>query len=201
MFYFLVKTISRIIFTLFFRAKIIGADKLPPSGAVILAANHMSNADPPFLGSFLCREVCYMAKIELFRNPVFGAAIRACHSFPVKRGTADRKAIKHALELLADGKCLGLFPEGTRSKTGEMQEAELGVGLFAAKSKAPVVPAAIIGTDKIFSSACRFPKLKLVLGEPMYYEGNPKDKTAMAEFSQAVAAHIAKLKAEHENDD
>lgn len=198
MFYFLVKTVSRLIFQLFFRATVEGEENLPSEGAVILAANHMSNCDPPLLGCLMRREVCYMAKIELFQNPVFGAAIRACHAFPVKRGTADRTAIKHALELLAEGKCLGLFPEGTRSKTGEMQEAEVGIGLFAARSQAPVVPAAIIGTDKVFSPGHRFPQLKVVVGKPMFYEGNRKDKTAMAAFSQAVAAEIGRLKAAHE---
>ena len=198
MFYFLVKAVSRCIFKLFFHATVKGEENLPSEGAVILAANHMSNCDPPLLGCFMRREVCYMAKIELFKNPIFGAAIRACHAFPVKRGTADRTAIKHALELLAEGKCLGLFPEGTRSKNGEMQEAEVGIGLFAAKSQAPVVPTAIIGTDKLFAPGQKFPQLKVVVGKPMYYEGNRKDKGAMAAFSQAVAAEISRIKAENE---
>ena len=198
MFYFLVKVISRIFFVLLFRAEAKGVENIPDTGAVILAANHMSNCDPPFLGSFMPREVCYMAKEELFQNPVFSRAITACHSFPVKRGAADRKAIKHALNLLAEGKCLGLFPEGTRSRTGEIGDAELGVGLFASKSKAPVIPAAIIGTDKVFSSEKFFPKLKVIYGSPMYFEGDRKSKEDLAKFSRSVLDEIGRLKKANE---
>lgn len=198
MFYWLVKTVSQLIFKLLFRAEVIGAENLPSQGAVILAANHMSNFDPPFLGCFMSRPVCYMAKTELFKNPIFGAAIRACHAFPVKRGAADRGAIKAALTALEAGKCLGLFPEGTRSRTGEIKKAEAGLGLIAAMSKAAVVPAAIIGTHKIFSTDEKFPRLKLICGKPMFFEGDRKDKEALAKFSQAVMDEIGKMKQEHE---
>lgn len=108
-------TILRIIFAVFFqilfRAKTYGKEHLPAEGPVILAANHMSNWDPPLLATFLPRPVSYMAKIELFEHPVFGAAIRRCHAFPVKRGAADRGAIKAAINVLKQGRVLGLFPE------------------------------------------------------------------------------------------
>ena len=113
-------TILRIIFAIFFqvlfRAKTYGKEHLPAEGPVILAANHMSNWDPPLLATFLPRPVSYMAKIELFEHPIFGAAIRRCHAFPVKRGAADRGAIKAAINVLKQGRVLGLFPEGTRNR-------------------------------------------------------------------------------------
>ena len=90
MLYSLLQLIFSIFFKLFFRAEIYGRENMPKDGAVILAANHMSNWDPPFVATFLHRPVSYMAKIELFKNPIFGRAITACHAFPVKRGAADR---------------------------------------------------------------------------------------------------------------
>ena len=181
-------------FKIFFRAEIIGRENMPKDGAVILAANHMSNWDPPFVATFLKRPVSYMAKIELFENPIFGAAIRSCHAFPVKRGAADRGAIKAAMQVLKQGRCLGLFPEGTRSRTGKMKKAEAGVGLIASLTDAPVVPAAIIGTDCIFANGGHFPKLKVIYGEPMHFTGDRKDKEQLEAFSQAIMERIAELK-------
>ena len=132
MFYAILRVLFCLYFKLFFRAEIIGRENMPREGAVILAANHMSNWDPPFLACFLFRPVSYMAKVELFKNPIFGAAITKCHAFPVKRGGADKSAIKTAVNVLKEGRCLGLFPEGTRSRDGHLKKAEAGVGLIAA---------------------------------------------------------------------
>ena len=183
-------------FSLFFGAEIKGRENIPQDGAVILAANHLSNWDPPLLACFLARKVSYMAKQELFEIPVFGTAIRYCHAFPVKRGEADRTAIKTAVAVLKDGKCLGLFPEGTRSRTGEMGKAEAGVGLIAAMTGAPLVPAAISGTEQIFGKGGGkfLPKVTVVFGEPMVFTGNRKDKAALEKFSDDVMKKIAELK-------
>ena len=194
MLYAFLKYFFQLLFRFVFRARVIGADNLPAEGPVILAANHMSNWDPPFLGCFLHRHVAYMAKEELFEHPIFGAAIRRCHSFPVKRGTGDRGAIKTAVNILKQGHCLGLFPEGTRSKTGKMHKAEAGVGLIAALTGAPVVPAAIIGTNRIFSSGGYLPRLTLIVGKPMHFAGDRRDKEALAAFSQSIMDEIAKMK-------
>ncbi|MBE6085083.1 MAG: 1-acyl-sn-glycerol-3-phosphate acyltransferase [Selenomonas ruminantium] len=199
MLYSLLQLIFSIFFKLFFRAEIYGRENMPKDGAVILAANHMSNWDPPLVATFLHRPVSYMAKIELFKNPIFGRAITACHAFPVKRGAADRGAIKAAMQVLKEGRCLGLFPEGTRSRTGKLGKAEAGVGLIAAMSKAPIVPAAIIGTDKIFAGGEHFPKLKVIYGEPMKFEGDHKDKEALEAFSQSIMDKIAAMKAEYQD--
>ncbi|MBQ1868725.1 MULTISPECIES: lysophospholipid acyltransferase family protein [Selenomonas] len=194
MLYGLLQIIFGLLFKLVFRAEIIGRENMPKEGAVILAANHMSNWDPPFVATFLSRPVSYMAKIELFKNPIFGRAITSCHAFPVKRGAADRGAIKAAIQVLKQGRCLGLFPEGTRSRTGKMRKAEAGVGLIASMTGAPVVPAAIIGTDKIFANGGYFPKLKVIYGEPMVFSGDHKDKEQLEAFSQAIMDKIAEMK-------
>ncbi len=193
MLYTLLRGTFKLFFSVFFGARIIGPEHMPKGGAVILAANHQSNWDPPLLATFIDRPVSYMAKQELFEIPVFGAAIRACHAFPVKRGAADRGAIKAALQVLKLGKCLGVFPEGTRSRDGKLHKAEAGVALLAAMSKAPVLPAAILGTHQIFSAGKFFPKLRVVYGKPMYFEGKHNDKAALQEFSQKIMDEIAKM--------
>ena len=144
--------ILHVLFPAFFRlfgAKDYGAENMPPEGGVIVAANHMSNWDPPFLASFLQRPVSYMAKQELFEIPIFGTVIRWLFAFPVRRGAADRSAVKAAVKELRAGRCVGIFPEGTRSKDGEVHHFGAGVALLASMSGAPVVPAAIVGTDKM----------------------------------------------------
>lgn len=182
-----------------FRPKIIGSENLPASGGFILSANHVSNWDPPILATFIEREVCYMAKEELFKNPIFAAAIRALHVFPVKRGAADKNAIKNAVKILKSGECLGLFPEGTRSKTGKIGKAESGVSLIASMTKVPIIPAALVNTNKIFSAETKFPRLAIVYGKPIYFNGNAKDKDELANFAQDIMAEVAKLKIVGEN--
>lgn len=189
----------KIFFRVLFRPKIIGAENIPAEGAFILSANHVSNWDPPFMGTFAGRVVSYMAKEELFKNPIFSALIRKLHAFPVKRESADKAAIKTAVKILKGGGCLGLFPEGTRSKTGKLGKAESGVSLIAAMTRAPIVPAAIVNTEKIFSAEVKFPRLALVFGTPIQFSGSTKDKDALANFAQDIMSEIAKLKVIAEN--
>lgn len=193
MLYRFLQFVFRTFFRLFFRARVLGTENMPSQGAVILAANHQSNWDPPFLATFLQRPVSYMAKQELFEVPVFGAAIRACHAFPIRRGAADRAAIKTALQVLKLQKCLGVFPEGTRSRDGQRHKAEAGVALLAAMSKAPVVPAAIMGTNHILGPGGSLPQLTVRYGKPLYFTGAHNDKAALQAFAQQVMAEIEKL--------
>ena len=194
MFYKIFKMLCRLWFGTILRTQVIGLENIPKDGAFILAANHVSNWDPPFLGTFIKREVCYMGKEELFKNPVMAWACRNLHVFPVKRGAADKTAIKTAVKILKDGKCLGIFPEGTRSKTGKLGKAEAGVSLIAAMTKASIIPAAIVNTEKIFSKEKFFPRLAVVYGTPLQFTGSTKDKEALAAFAQSIMQEIAKLK-------
>lgn len=182
------------LFTFVFRTEVKGRENVPKEGPVILAANHLSNWDPPFLATYIMRPVSYMAKEELFESAAFARAIKWCHAFPVKRGAADISAIKAALGVLKSGGCLGLFPEGTRSRSGELGRAEDGVSLIAAKSKAPVVPAAIVGTNEIFSKKQLFPKLKVIYGEPLIFDGRANDREKLSEFSRRIMAEIERMK-------
>ena len=181
--------ILHMLFPAFFRllgAKDYGVENMPTEGGVIVAANHMSNWDPPFLASFLQRPVSYMAKQELFEIPVFGTIIRWLFAFPVRRGAADRSAIKAAVKELRAGRCVGIFPEGTRSKDGEIHHFGSGVALLASMSGAPVVPAVILGTDKM-------KKLRVVYGKPMTFEGKANRET-LEEFSRKLHGEVVRMK-------
>ena len=194
MFYSIFKILCRVWFGKILSTKVIGAENLPKTGAFILAANHVSNWDPPFLGTFMDRIVNFMGKEELFKNPIMAAICRGLHVFPVKRGAADKSAIKNAVKILKSDDCLGIFPEGTRSKTGKLGKAESGISVIAAMTKAPIIPAAIVGTEKIFSDKIKFPRLAVVYGQPLHFTGNAKDKTVLNDFAQEIMSEIAKLK-------
>ncbi len=130
--------------------RVTGHENVPEEGGAVIAANHLSFLDPPAVGSALRRRTYYFAAAYLFKNPVFGFIIRKCYAFPVRRGAADRRALKHAIELLEVGELLTMFPEGTRSRTGELGEFDLGAALAASRAEVPIVPCALTGTDAVF---------------------------------------------------
>ena len=196
MLYRFLQIVFRLLFYTVFRTRVYGRENIPKEGAVILAANHASNIDPPLMASLIERPVSYMAKIELFENPIFGAAIRRCHAFPVKRGASDRGAIKAAVTVLKEGHMLGLFPEGTRSKTGELQKAEAGIALIASMTGAPIVPVAILNSHRIFANGGLLPQLRIMYGAPISFQGDRKSKEALDAFSAEIMAHIAQMKEE-----
>lgn len=194
MLYGFLQIVFRLFFYTVFRTRVYGRENIPAEGAVILAANHASNIDPPLMASLIERPVSYMAKIELFENPIFGAAIRRCHAFPVKRGASDRGAIKAAVTVLKEGHMLGLFPEGTRSKTGELQKAEAGIALIASMTGAPIVPVAILNSHRIFANGGLLPQLRIMYGAPISFQGDRKSKEALDAFSAEIMAHIERMR-------
>ncbi len=155
------KGAARLLFNLLFRWEVIGTEHVPDQGPAILCANHRSNWDPPLVGVVAPRPVHFMAKEELFRSPVLAAWLRAVGAFPVKRRTADLGGIRHALDLLKQGHIVGLFPEGTRSRTGGLQEAHGGVVMLALSAGAPVVPVAISGETRLFG------RVRVRIGAPI----------------------------------
>lgn len=146
-----------------FRMKVEGRGHEPPAGPLIVAGNHASAIDPPLVGCVLRRRAAYMAKEELFSIPVLGAWLRSVGVFPVRRGTADRGAIRRSLEVLEEGDVLVMFPEGTRSEDGRLREAEPGAALIALRTGAPVLPVAVIGSHKILPKNARWPRFTRVI--------------------------------------
>nr|WP_251030154.1 lysophospholipid acyltransferase family protein [Bacillus sp. ISL-35] len=170
-----------------YRIEIIGRENIPADGGVLLCSNHINNLDPPVVGITAPRPVHFMAKEELFSVPVLGKIVPHLNAFPVKRGMSDREALRKGLGILKDGKVLGLFPEGTRSKTGEMGKGLAGAGFFALRSDAWVVPCAIIGPYKAFK------KLKVVYGKPIDMESIKEKKLNAEQTTDLIMGEIQKL--------
>lgn len=156
------------IFKIWLRWEVSGRENIPEDGPVVIAANHLSLLDPPVLGAAATRKVHFMAKSELFKPAWFGALIRKLGAFPVRRGAMDRDAIKTGLTILKENKVLAVFPEGTRSKTGELGRAGGGAFMMAVKRKAKIVPAYIYGTD--LKRHPGWPKVRVIFGKPMEYD-------------------------------
>lgn len=135
---------------LFFKIEVIGKENLITDRGFILAANHQSYCDPVFMGVGFRKEVRFMAKKELFDKPVLGFLIRHLGAFPVSRGKGDMSAVETAEKIIQDGGVLGIYPEGTRSKTGELLKAKSGALLIASKTGADIVPTGITYTKRKF---------------------------------------------------
>ncbi len=192
--YNILHTVLGSLLVLLFRLKASGRDNLPAGGCVV-ACNHISLLDPPVIGCSLpiARRVHFMAKDELFKIPVFGWFITRMGAFPVRRGMSDRSAIREAIRLLKSGETVGMFPEGTRSKTGQLGIPQPGMAMLAVKAGVPVVPAAIIGTNKLFRDGCLFPPITVKFGRPIHLLAGRTDKENGEFLTNTVMAEIARL--------
>jgi 1-acyl-sn-glycerol-3-phosphate acyltransferase len=147
-----------------------GHQNLPREGAVLVAPNHLSYLDPPLIGCALQRPGWFMAKAELFEIPGFAWLIRGMHAYPVKRGVVDRPALKRTLDYLENGEVVCVFPEGTRSATGDLGPIESGIGMLALKTGSPIVPVGIRGTDRMLPRDARRvhrAKIRVQFGSPI----------------------------------
>ena len=187
--------------SLCFQTKDYGTDYIPMTGPFVVVSNHASLLDPYLIGyTSRKREVGFMAKEELFRIPIFGWIIRYCGAFPVKRGTHDEAAIQRFHDFLHSGKPLVLFPEGTRTLTGELQPAKKGVGFLLYHAQVPVIPAYIDGTFKCWPKGKWFPKpgkTSVTYGPPIPLDdlyGEKADKPVYRKIADRVMDHIARLK-------
>jgi 1-acyl-sn-glycerol-3-phosphate acyltransferase len=189
--YLLVAAISVPVVRLGFRLRARGTENLP-DGGFVLAANHTSNFDPWPLGLplFPQRQLRFMAKSELF-NPLLGPILRGGGAFPVRRGEGDLDAIRRAVELVLDGEIVVMFPEGTRRAKGLRKKhearAHTGAARIALTAGAPLVPAAIAGTDRL----TRLPPLRVAYGPPV-----PLDDLAGEEIKGAAREATDRLMAE-----
>ncbi len=174
-----------------FGLKVSGLEHVPERGPLLVAGNHVSNLDGPVLAVAIGpkRFLRGLGKIELYRVPVLGWYLKNAGTIPVERGKGDVGAMRAAIELLRGGGALGLFPEGTRSKTGKPGRPKAGVGFLAAMSGAPVLPARIVGTD-------RFPKtrpLEVRFGPPLRFSGEDRGRARCQEFAEQVMERVLKL--------
>jgi 1-acyl-sn-glycerol-3-phosphate acyltransferase len=126
-----------------------GLENVPREGPLILASNHLNNADPPVITATTPRQISWLTKAEWFKTPVIGWMFKMGGMIPVRRFEADLGALREAQQMLSEGGCLGMFPEGTRSKTAQLQRGEPGSALIALRTGAPVQPVALWGTEKV----------------------------------------------------
>lgn len=188
MVYIFARFICRIVLALLRRWEIRGLSNLPAKGGLVLVSNHTSYWDPVIVGCAINRRINYMAKSELFDIPLLSAFIRAVGTFPVRRDQLDRTAIRTAMKLLEEGQIVGVFPEGTRSRTGELLKPHLGAAMLALKADVPLLPVAIKGSRGVFS------KVRINIGKPMFYKTDTKtSRTDMEKASNSVMDQIAEL--------
>jgi 1-acyl-sn-glycerol-3-phosphate acyltransferase len=176
---------------------VVGLENVPSAGPVLLVANHIGLVDPALIGAVSPRPVHWMAKEELFRNPILRWVITQYHAFPVRRGEGDRQAYQTTVRLLRQGEIVGMFPEGTRSRDGALRRAHPGAAAIAARSGATVLPVAVWGTEQIFRWPRRSlrPAVHMVVGKPFSLSadvGGAKDEL-LAQHTEQIMQAIAQL--------
>jgi 1-acyl-sn-glycerol-3-phosphate acyltransferase len=167
--------LARILLTplaiLLYRVRAIGVGHVPGSGPVILTPNHFSQWDHFFAGLYLRRKVRFMAKSQLFANPLIEFIFFHGGAFPIRRGYRDEEAFETVYRILGRGGCMLMYPEGGRSRSGGLGQPRPGVGRIALESGAPVVPVAIHGSLGVRRwRRLRFPKVTVQYGEPLRFD-------------------------------
>ena len=189
-------TIILLIYKIIMPYRVVGRENLPPSGRVIICCNHLSMKDPILLTAVSGkRQIHYMSKAELFKNKLLGFFLRALGAFPVNRGKGDTQAINTAAQLLEQEQVLGIFLEGTRSKTGELLQPKSGTAVLAHSGKAPILPVCITGQGRNFPRL--FHRVVISCGELITPEELGIAEASAAEYRRAsryVMQKIAELR-------
>lgn len=197
------QTFSRIVTSTFFDMKVWGVEHVPRTGGVLLVSNHQSFLDPILLGVRAPRSLSYMAKSELFEvNPAFTWLIRSLGAFPVRQTGSAAGAVKEAVERLQAGHALNIYPEGSRTETGEIGPLEKGVTLVIRKARVPVVPVAIDGSFEALPKGSKMLRpypIRLLYGEPMDLSQKKGDEI-IAEIDKALRTLFAQLRTRRRNE-
>jgi 1-acyl-sn-glycerol-3-phosphate acyltransferase len=168
-----------------------GRENIPRTGAFLLACNHVSYLDPMVMGIVTGRRLNYMAKDDLFERPILGYILKSLWTFPVKRNTADKRAIRESLDRLKRGLPLLLFPEGTRHGAQGEKKIESGVGFLALKANVPVVPVFIHGSDKVLPPGAKWfrrNRVSVRYGKPISYSQNDDYQDVARQIMDSILA-------------
>jgi 1-acyl-sn-glycerol-3-phosphate acyltransferase len=174
-------------------------DNVPLTGPVIVVGNHVSTVDPPLVGSLIPRtDIFSMAKAEVFRTHFARFLLRGWNAFPVVRQSADRASLRYSLRCLAEGHVLVMYPEGTRAEDTALHRAHPGVGFLALRSGAPVVVAAVWGSEDVLPKGRTLPRradVEVVFGEPCPVRRHHPDgrRVASQEAADEIMARVASL--------
>lgn len=189
--YNVIKAIVGTLFRLVYRIEVHGKENIVKEGRVVLCSNHISNLDPIILSIVFPRQVSWMAKKQLFNNKILSYFLTKIGTFPVDREESDLSAIKNALKVLKKEGVLGIFPEGTRVKGINLENAKPGIALISIKSHSPVLPVYIEGNFKPFS------KIKVYFGNPIDFSKNYDRKLNKEDyllFSKEILQSIYSIK-------
>lgn len=191
------------LFHTLYRTRVVGADRVPADGPVLLVANHLGLLDGPLVFSVAPRPASFLVKRELFTG-WFGVLLRAIGQIPVDRTTGDRAALGTALAVLRGGGAVGMFPEGTRGR-GDVAQVHQGAAWLALQSGAPVIPVACLGTRATGGARGSLPRLRsrlaVVFGEPFDLEprrdvpGRERLRLATGQLREHLAGHVAQVSA------
>ena len=199
LFYYACVTVMKVLLLTFGQWQVRAVGRIPPTGPLIVASNHLNLADPPLLCASIPRRIVFMTKEELVYSRRGGHFIRAFGAVPVRREGLDRKALRQAQALLDRGMALGMFPEGTRSPSAQMQRAYPGTALLALRSGAPILPVGITGTENIkgMGRVLARPRIRITvtMGEPFHLPPLQGRASAarLAELTDLIMARIARL--------
>lgn len=194
-----VRIVLHVVFRILFGSRVKGGDRLPEKGGVIIASNHVSYADPLVIGTWSPRMVHFLAKRELFSNPLIRALLRLLGAVPVRRGMVERTTLRQVEEILREGNTIVVFPEGTRSRDCVVRDARPGIGLIAATADVPVVPLYLRGSRHMWRSLFRRGELSLFFGEPVYLasvEGETQ-KEKYRRIGECVMEEIRRLQSKN----
>jgi len=186
-----------VLFFLTTRCQIKGRENVPEQGPLLVVSNHLSIADPPLLVLGLGRRSMFMAKKQLFRFKPMGWLLHGLGAFPVHRGRLDRQALRRANRVMDEGQVLVMFPEGMRSRSGQLRPAFNGAALIASRSRVTVLPVGISGSEQLedLSRCWRRPRVTVNIGRPFYLPpaGSKLTRQELAEFTGSVMQHVAEL--------
>jgi 1-acyl-sn-glycerol-3-phosphate acyltransferase len=194
-FYNLAKVIARCFFSL----RVVHANRMIEEGPLILAVNHSSFFDPPLVGICSRRAVYYLARKNLLEWPFLGPLFPAMNVIPVERGGNDMSALREVIKKINEGNGVVLFPEGTRTRDGNLQPGRAGIGLVIAKTLAPVLPLRIFGAYDAFpkgSRGLRLTRITVVIGEPLRFtpeDVRPSSRETYQRLSDRVMEAISAL--------
>lgn len=174
------------------RAEIVGMENLPSEGNALIAANHTHVVDGPLMYGVVRRPAVFFVKSEAFIGPI-SPFLRRIGQIPIRRGVPERAPIAAALETLAEGGVVGVFPEGTRG-SGDVAEVRHGIAYLAVRSGAPVIPVACVGTKALLARrTIRRPRVRIVIGEPVKVPTGAASRSRVSEAAEQIRAEMAAL--------
>lgn len=189
-FYKFARGVCAVFLKIFYRVERIDTHNIIKDGACVICSNHISMLDPVIIATTKVREFYFVAKEEITKVPVVGYFLKKMNLIPIKRGTGDLGAMRKSIEVIKNGNALMIFPEGTRSKTGKLQDGKDGVSLILKKASCSVVPCAIIGNIKFFSH------IKVVYGTPIDMT-EYKDEKDLKVITKVIMNSIKELIEKH----